>query len=81
MKTIRELSEYFGIPYYVVYYSMRGIKACRKHNQKFHIEKARERILVRLESQKERAMEKIAYCDGLIRIVQSAGGKDDEADL
>ena len=76
MRTIKELAEYFDIPYSVVYGAVRDVKAYGKHNQRFHIDVAKMRILQRLESQKARAMEKIACCDGLIRRVQSKGGKE-----
>lgn len=81
MKTMKELAEYYDIPYYIVYNAMRGIKAYSKHNQKFDIAMARNRILERLEYQKAQAMEKMAFCDGMIRRVQAAGGEEDDAEL
>lgn len=81
MKTMTELAAYFDIPYYIVYGALVDIKAYGKHNQKFDVEKARKRILERLERQKAQAMEKMAFCDGMIRRVQTAGGKDDGAEL
>lgn len=71
MKTMKELADHFCIPYCIVYSAMKGIKTYGKHNQKFDVNIAGERITACIEGQKKRAMEEAAYYDDLLRRVWS----------
>lgn len=75
-RTMKEWSDYFGIPYGDVCSAMSGIKAYGKRNQGFEEALVRKRLTAHYGRMLARAMEREARCSGFLRKIEAARSCD-----